>query len=163
MYTAAACRPITSGQRRGAHFAARQSLNKIAILRGSIFAHKIIIFCEFCLGAQFLRKFATLWSAVFCKVRKFCNLRDREDIYVFPLKIAFSVLGWHAINFCANWAPYSYQCKIHLTLNTTDSMCFMQLYKELGCITVTVLYFLHTRSPAIAEGPRDAGVPVEIW
>jgi len=21
----------------------------------------------------------------------------------------------------------------------------------------------HTRSPAIAEGPRDAGVPVEIW
>jgi len=22
---------------------------------------------------------------------------------------------------------------------------------------------LKTRSPAIAEGPRDAGVPVEIW
>jgi len=23
--------------------------------------------------------------------------------------------------------------------------------------------FFITRSPAIAEGPRDAGVPVEIW
>ena len=23
--------------------------------------------------------------------------------------------------------------------------------------------FLFTRNPAIAEGPRDAGVPVEIW
>jgi len=25
------------------------------------------------------------------------------------------------------------------------------------------LGLLGTRSPAIAEGPRDAGVPVEIW
>ena len=25
------------------------------------------------------------------------------------------------------------------------------------------LQSLYTRSPAIAEGPRDAGVPVEIW
>jgi len=49
-----------------------------------------------------------------------------EDMYVFPLKFAFSVLGWRAINFCANWAPYSYQRNIHLTHNTTDSMCFMQ-------------------------------------
>jgi len=26
-----------------------------------------------------------------------------------------------------------------------------------------VMVMLETRSPAIAEGPRDAGVPVEIW
>jgi len=30
-----------------------------------------------------------------------------------------------------------------------------------------VIYYVkivtNTRSPAIAEGPRDAGVPVEIW
>jgi len=24
-------------------------------------------------------------------------------------------------------------------------------------------HWVQTRSPAIAEGPRDAGVPVEIW
>jgi len=24
-------------------------------------------------------------------------------------------------------------------------------------------YYITTRNPAIAEGPRDAGVPVEIW
>ena len=26
-----------------------------------------------------------------------------------------------------------------------------------------IAIFVLTRSPAIAEGPRDAGVPVEIW
>ena len=26
-----------------------------------------------------------------------------------------------------------------------------------------MLLFISTRNPAIAEGPRDAGVPVEIW
>jgi len=27
----------------------------------------------------------------------------------------------------------------------------------------TIIKLVYTRSPAIAEGPRDAGVPVEIW
>jgi len=39
------------------------------------FLRKIAIFREFCLGAQFLCKFGTLWSAIFRKIRKFCNLR----------------------------------------------------------------------------------------
>jgi len=26
-----------------------------------------------------------------------------------------------------------------------------------------MLFVYQTRNPAIAEGPRDAGVPVEIW
>jgi len=38
------------------------------------FSRKIAIFRKFCFGAQFLRKFATLLSAIFRKVRKFCNL-----------------------------------------------------------------------------------------
>ena len=54
-------------------------------------SRKISFFCKFWIGPQFLRKFATLQSAIF---RKFCNVH--EDIYVFPLKIAFSVLGWRA-------------------------------------------------------------------
>ena len=29
--------------------------------------------------------------------------------------------------------------------------------------SVTASVAVSTRSPAIAEGPRDAGVPVEIW
>jgi len=30
--------------------------------------------------------------------------------------------------------------------------------------TVIKVHYSHkTKSPAIAEGPRDAGVPVEIW
>jgi len=69
------------------------------------FSHKVAIFRKFCLGAQFLRKFATLRSAIF---RKFCNLR--EDIFVFPLKFTFSVLGWCAIKFCANWAKIGLLC-----------------------------------------------------
>jgi len=66
-------------------------------------------------------------------VRNLC-----KDIYVFLLKFAFSVVGWRAINFCANWAPYSYQHKIHLTHNTTDAMCFMQ---TLLIIQRTRLYY----------------------
>ena len=101
------------------------------------FPQKITLFRKFCLGAQFLPKFATLQSTVFfCKVRKFCNLC--EDIYIFPLKFAFSVLGWRAVNFCTNWALCSYQCIIHLTHNTTDSMCFMQ---TLLIIQRTRLYY----------------------
>jgi len=36
---------------------------------------------------------------------------------------------------------------------------------EEKCTIVTIfgLQVIITRSPAIAEGPRDAGVPVEIW
>jgi len=73
------------------------------------FLCKIAIFHKFCLGAQFLRKFVTLRSVIFRKVCKFCNLRAicTKLFNVFPLKFAFSVLGWRAINFCANWAPYS--------------------------------------------------------
>jgi len=87
-----------------------QSLKKIASLWAHFFwanfafLRKIAILRKFCYGLQFLRKFATLWSAIFCKVRKFCNLC--EDIHVFPLKFTFSALGWRAINFCANWDPY---------------------------------------------------------
>ena len=37
------------------------------------------------------------------------------------------------------------------------------LHKYAYCL-VDFLVTLHlTRNPAIAEGPRDAGVPVEIW
>ena len=31
------------------------------------------------------------------------------------------------------------------------------------CVLTRCLSSNSTRSPAIAEGPRDAGVPVEIW
>ena len=31
------------------------------------------------------------------------------------------------------------------------------------CGTYALVILERTRSPAIAEGPRDAGVPVEIW
>ena len=34
---------------------------------------------------------------------------------------------------------------------------------ELLFLSLTVEALQGTRSPAIAEGPRDAGVPVEIW
>jgi len=68
------------------------------------FSRNIAIFRKFCLGAQFLRKFVTLRSAIFRKVRKFCNLHAICAIYVFPLKFTFSVLSWHAINFSTNWA-----------------------------------------------------------
>jgi len=30
-------------------------------------------------------------------------------------------------------------------------------------LTTVIVILLNTRNPAIAEGPRDAGVPVEIW
>ena len=91
-----------------------QSLKKIAILRGAIFVQispfrtKSQFFANFALARNFLRKFVTLRSAIFRKVCKFCNLR--EDTYVFPLKFAFFVLGWCAINFCANWAKIGLLC-----------------------------------------------------
>jgi len=34
---------------------------------------------------------------------------------------------------------------------------------ELLFLSLAVEALQATRSPAIAEGPRDAGVPVEIW
>jgi len=37
------------------------------------------------------------------------NLRE-DIINVFPLKFAFSVLGWRGINFCANWAKIGLFC-----------------------------------------------------
>jgi len=49
------------------------------------------------------------------------------------------------------------------------SRCLEDMKNGLGIglgleIKVFVLILvLKTRSPAIAEGPRDAGVPVEIW
>jgi len=36
-------------------------------------------------------------------------------------------------------------------------------HKQSQCIWAAGQLLLQTRSPAIAEGPRDAGVPVEIW
>jgi len=123
----------------------KQSLKKIAILWGAIFAQ----ISPFRAKSQFSQILP--WRTIFAQI---CDLVERnfsqslqilqlarnfrEDIYVFLLKFAFSVLGWCTINFCANWAPYSYQCKIHLTHNTTDSVCFMQ---TLLIIQRTPLYY----------------------
>jgi len=44
--------------------------------------------------------------------------------------------------------------------------CFAQLMERVPHFTMYVKTQLMrdlTRNPAIAEGPRDAGVPVEIW
>ena len=40
-----------------------------------------------------------------------------------------------------------------------------EVYCTLNCAMNFVINIISskTRSPAIAEGPRDAGVPVEIW
>jgi len=74
---------------------------------------------NFCANFAFSRKIA-----IFRKLQG--NLRVRRYL-CFPAKVRiFCGGGWHAINFCSNWAPYSYLRKIHLTHNTTDSMCFMQ-------------------------------------
>jgi len=35
--------------------------------------------------------------------------------------------------------------------------------KQVNTAEKNLLTEVKTRSPAIAEGPRDAGVPVEIW
>jgi len=41
---------------------------------------------------------------------------------------------------------------------------FVMFLLHTSCTNKLCLYHnRHTRSPAIAEGPRDAGVPVEIW
>ena len=69
-----------------------QSLKKIAILRGR----------NFCANFAFSRKITIFlqilpWRAIFAQI---CDLEERnlrEDIYVFPLKFAFSVLGWHTV------------------------------------------------------------------
>jgi len=46
------------------------------------------------------------------------------------------------------------------TLNPTQSI----IYKDQLLLTNPRDTLPHgTRNPAIAEGPRDAGVPVEIW
>jgi len=34
---------------------------------------------------------------------------------------------------------------------------------RIGLVHEDMGYTITTRSPAVAEGPRDAGVPVEIW
>jgi len=48
----------------------------------------------------------------------------------------------------------------------------MYWFGAMGCLnangeweskSLNVIKLIITRSPAIAEGPRDAGVPVEIW
>ena len=47
-----------------------------------------------------------------------------------------------------------------VTTTELSPLATIRPYSVLG--RLSGLYFL-TRSPAIAEGPRDAGVPVEIW
>jgi len=109
----------------GSNFCAAQ------FLRGTIFAQilpfraKSQFFANFALERNFCANLRLAERNFFAKFANFA-ICAKIPIYVFPLKFAFSVLGWLAINFCANWAPYSYQCKIHLTHNTTDSMCFVQ-------------------------------------
>jgi len=42
------------------------------------------------------------------------------------------------------------------------SACFIAV-KIAPPVCVKPWFHVKTRNPAIAEGPRDAGVPVEIW
>jgi len=84
------------------------------------------------------------WTAIFAQI---CDLAERNFSQVlqcarrylcFPAKdrIFCAGLARKSINFCANWALYSYQRKIHLTHNTT--VCFMQI---LLIIQKTRLYY----------------------
>ena len=72
MYVLTAVRPKTVPE-ENRDLAGRNSCANFA------FSRRVARFRKFCLGAQFLRrfggKFATLWSAIFHKIRKFCNLR----------------------------------------------------------------------------------------
>ena len=47
--------------------------------------------------------------------------------------------------------------------NSSHSNVFIEKAVEVAYICVCKVPPRRTRSPAIAEGPRDAGVPVEIW
>jgi len=71
----------------------------------------------------------------------------REDIYVFPLKFAFSVLGWRAINFCANLAKIGLLCEdplvahVHVPV-TTSLLRPFAIFSGSRKMTVTVKVFL---------------------
>jgi len=93
--------------------AAAQSLKKVAILLAQFLR-------KFCLFAQ-NRNFSQIlpWCAIFAQIYDLAEQSSQilqfarnlhEDIYVFPLKFAFSVLGWHALNFCINWAKIGLLC-----------------------------------------------------
>jgi len=88
-----------------------QSLKKIAILRGTIFAQispfraKSQFFANFALARNF-SQICDLAGPIFSRSSQILQFARnlREGIYVFPLKFTFSVLGWRTINFCTNWA-----------------------------------------------------------
>jgi len=55
--------------------------------------------------------------------------------------------------------------KIKLTSGLQRQLTYLLIYLVTLSYSVTACMVNGnvTRSPAIAEGPRDAGVPVEIW
>ena len=49
-----------------------------------------------------------------------------------------------------------------LGLTRTGMIWYVRRQQDV-LLTVSPCAAIRTRNPAIAEGPRDAGVPVEIW
>ena len=70
---------------------------------------------------------------------------------------------------CVRWGPSSptergiaapnFQPTLLWRRHPSQLLLALLLY----CVPRLVKGYMKTRSPAIAEGPRDAGVPVEIW
>jgi len=53
----------------------------------------------------------------------------------------------------------SYSCPIMSHTKKRGTCWMLNLWNQ----NLALVFHFQTRSPAIAEGPRDAGVPVEIW
>jgi len=60
--------------------------------------------------------------------------------------------------FCNLFTRYT-----HVFHRRMELFYLMKLEKTTAITVRLLLQHTETRSPAIAEGPRDAGVPVEIW
>jgi len=64
---------------------------------------------------------------------------------------------------CKRCTSYGNCVRPSVCLSVCPSVTRRYCVKTTACSTVQFALSYSTRSPAIAEGPRDAGVPVEIW
>jgi len=54
-------------------------------------------------------------------------------------------------------------CTVPVLLVSNFTNVFQRYQTSMRILKISTRSTFETRNPAIAEGPRDAGVPVEIW
>ena len=132
--------------------------------------------CRKLFGRPFVKRFALCYRSVVCPVLSVCDVPA-----LWPNGCTDQDETWHAGRprpwpHCVRWGPSSPSPKGH-----SPPIFCPYLFWPNGCMDQGVTWYgarhrprrlcvrwgprspSPTRSPAIAEGPRDAGVPVEIW